>query len=161
MDCFRTAALMSENIGDRILQHNLHPDDICFLFENYSTIDTKLKIIAESLAIDRMKDIISNPNVVDCMLKDTLLRSQDVALEQKIELLIADLPNLSMADVLTYLPIVEKGHFKKVFEPTSRPRFEDTRSNRNLLQGFVDKGWIRDYYAEGGYLKIHRQTPRQ
>lgn len=150
----------SSGIQEYILQHNLHSDDPRFLYENYSTLDTNLKGITENLAIDRMKDIISNPNSVDCKLKDTLMRSQDVALEQKIELLIADLPNLLLEDVLTYLPIVEKEKFKKVFEPNARPKYEDTRTNRNLLQGFIDKGWIREYYVEGGYLKIHRQSQR-
>ena len=58
------------------------------------------------------------------------------------------------------LNLVGKEEFARIFDSHARPRFEDNQTNRQLLQAFVGKGWIREFYQDGGYLK-YRRNPRK
>ena len=150
----------SESVQAHILINNLFSDDLPVLYSLYSQQSPTIQRVVYNYAANNIADIIEKPNIIDKPLKDELIRSINITQNQKVALLIADLPNLSREEVLGYLNIVGKEEFAKVFDSYARPRFEDNEQNRKLLDGFISHDWIYEYYLEGDYLKIRRNRPK-
>lgn len=142
-----------------ILQNNLFNDDLPVLYKTYSKYAAEIRKIVLEYSIQNIADIIASSEDIDRKLKEDIMKSE-IDTENKIELLLADFQNLNQGAISNYLHIVGKEDFKKIFDSSTRPRFDDNDTNRRLLQEFINRKWIHDYYCEGDYLKIRRTKPK-
>lgn len=150
----------STRVKEHILKNNLEEGDLPALFASYSNLEKDIQEAILNLASERIWDVIYHPNKVDNQLKDALMMTTEIDDSDRVELLIADMPNLSKDAAAKYLSIVGKKEFISIFDSHSRPRFEMNDQSRDLLEKFVDNGWIYEYYPEDGFYKIRRNPPR-
>lgn len=148
-------------VREYILLNNLCDGDLPILYNTYSQHEIEIQKIIFSYALQYIYNIIGSPRDVDSKLKEEIMMSSEADLEDKIELLISDFPNLNQIAVSNYLRIVDKEDFIKIFDPATRPHFSDDDTNRRLLQAFIDRGWMYDYYSEADHLKIRRHEPKK
>ena len=148
------------SVQEYILNNNLFAEDLPYFYSNFSSLHPQLQKTILFFASKKVSEIIKNPSAVDKTLKEKLLWSTDLSQDQKVKLLIADVPNLEKEDMPRCLSLVGKEDFLKVFDSHARPRFEDNLLNRQLLQAFIGKGWIHEYYQDGDYLR-YRRNPRK
>ena len=151
----------SLRIREYILRNNLYNEDMNHLYNTFSKCESEIKDIILEYAINNVREIALCLGTVDRELKNQLMNSADVSIDEKIELLIADIPYIDKTVALNYLHIVHMEVFEKIFDSNTRPRFEDCNINRRLLEAFIAKKWIYDFYVEDGFLKIHRREPRK
>ncbi len=151
----------SIRVREYILLNNLCDDDLPILYNTYSRHEVEIQKIVYEYAHQNIANIIASPENIDIKLKGEIMVSEKADIEDKIELLISDFQNLNQSTVSNYLRIVGKEDFIKVFDSSTRPRFDDNDINRRLLQAFIDKGWMHDYYLEGSQFRIRRREPKK
>lgn len=147
----------SAKIEEHILIHNLAPDDLPYLFSTYSQLVPVLQEIIFNYAKDNINIIINKPDSTDQQLIDKLLKASDITHENRAKLLIANLSNLTQDNVINYLKIIGKEELCRIFDQNTRTRFENNDLNRELIKGFVNRGWLDDCTEEGDNLKIRRK----
>lgn len=153
--------ICSAKILNHILNNNLDDDDLPELFSSYSTFEDEVQKTILQLAEDCIDEVISISTAADQALIDDLLRSDHIDKSARIELLITNIPSLGTKETAEYLTLLGKESFVKIFDSTTRPRFDATQQNISLLDAFVAKGWIHEYYqGDDDNLRIRRHAPR-
>lgn len=149
------------NVQEHILLYNRFDDDIPYLYSSYSQQALAIQRIVFSIACQDIESVISDSDNVDRKLVDELMKSADIEINSKKELLLVVFSHLSREDIKAYLVLVEKEEFCRIFDSNTRPRYEDTTENRELLDAFVNRGWLYDYTPENGSLKVRRNPPKK
>lgn len=110
--------------------------------------------------MENTESIINNPNCVSERLKNILFHSDKVTREEKINLLIAVMPELcrdSLGEILSFLKLTD---YLKIFDNHCRPKFRIDDENEKLLAAFKENNLIDDYQEnpkKEGYYKILRK----
>ena len=149
------------SVQEHILLYNRFDDDIPYLYSSYSQQALAIQRIVFSIACQDIESVISDSDNVDRKLVDELMKSADIEINSKKELLLVVFSHLSREDIKAYLVLVEKEEFCRIFDSNTRPRYEDTTENRELLDAFVNRGWLYDYTPENGSLKVRRNPPKK
>ena len=148
-------------VQEYVLKHNMNNKDLPVLYRTYSQQDPLIQTIIFGHAVRDVGQIIQKPTDIDRMLKNKLIRSEDLSSDVKVKLVIADFTNMDQFTLSQNLKAAGKEEFNRLFDPSTRPRFIDTPENQALLKAFQNSGWIDDYYSAEGYLKTHRQEARK
>lgn len=142
-----------------ILNNNFSESDLLDLFSSFEQWDNSIQAKIFDYAVKNIASIINNPNSVSERLRNNLLHSDRVSRDEKINLLIAILPELcadSIKDILILLDLTE---YLKIFDTRSRPKFEINDENEKLLTSFKENNLIDNYQEnpeKEGYYKIIR-----
>lgn len=149
------------SVQEHILLRNRFDDDIPYLYSIYSQQAPSIQRIVFNIACQDIESVIGDSDNVDRKLVDELMRSVDIEIDSRIKLLLAAFSHLRREDIEAYLEIVGKEEFCRVFDSSTRPRYEDTTENRSLLDAFVNRGWLYDYTPENGSLRVRRNQPKK
>ena len=154
----------SPQICVHILNHNLQQADMTSLYLSYNQQPDEIKEIILKNAKKHIANIINDPCTAEEILKEDLLRATDIPLEIKVRLLIAIIQDIGQAEVSKCLSILGLTDFIQIFNSHSRPKFEVTDQNRELLEAFKRKKWIYEYYEDENhpdYYKIRKKEPKK
>lgn len=143
-----------------ILNNNLAECDLRDLFSSFDQWDEPIRTKIIDYAVENTESIINNPNCVSERLKNILFHSDKVTREEKINLLIAVMPELcrdSLGEILSFLKLTD---YLKIFDNHCRPKFRIDDENEKLLAAFKENNLIDDYQEnpkKEGYYKILRK----
>ncbi|MBQ3199620.1 MAG: hypothetical protein IJB67_04585 [Firmicutes bacterium] len=147
-----------------ILIHNLAQEDMSILYKSYSDQHAEIQKIILENAITNIEEIILEPNAVATSLKEKILMDSDLAFEKRVGLFVAMLPYLGQAEACKYLSALNLHEYVRIFDSHSKPKFEMSQQNKNILDAFKQKGWIFEYVEDEtrpDYYKIRRREPRK
>ena len=144
-----------------ILENNFEDTALTELCSSFDQWDESIQAKIFDLAVNNIEIIINNPNHVSERLKNSLLYSDRVTRDEKIELFIAIMPELCsdsdrLKEILTLLNLTD---YLKIFDTRSRPRFKINVENEKLLTAFKENNLIDNYQKnpnKEGYYKISR-----
>ena len=142
-----------------ILNNNFSESDLPDLFSSFEQWDDSIQTKIFDYAVKNIASIMDNPIFVSERLKNNLLHSDRVSRDEKIDLLIAIMPELcgdSIKEILTLLNLMD---YAKIFDTRSRPKFEINDENEKLLTAFKENKLIDNYQEnpeKEGYYKIIR-----
>lgn len=142
-----------------ILNNNFAESDLPDLFSSFEQRDNSVQAKILNFAIINMSSIIDNPMSVSEELKNSLLCSDKVIRDEKIDLFTAMMPCLSKSRMKEILKLLNLTDYTKIFDPRSRPKFEINDENEKLLFAFKVNHLIdgyEEYPDKEGYYKIKR-----
>lgn len=152
---------LSQTVRAYILRNNLDQSDMETLYRSYDDEPQPIKEIIFNNAVDNIAQIIPAPQLVSAELLYDIIASDTIVESYKVDLITADIPLADQTEISKYLSALHMDEFVKIFDSRSRPKFENTSDNVDILNAFKSRGWIHDYFLdEAGYLKIHRHAPR-
>lgn len=154
----------SSTIVTYILTNNLDASDMPALFGRYEAYSKRIKEII--LNYTRKHPEILKENIDCCSLKlsDDFFTCSEITLNIKSSILSSLIPRLDKEKTIEYLNAIGLTEFVKIFDSRARPKYEIKHENEELLDAFVDKGWIFEYIEDPdreGYYKIHRRNPNK
>ena len=156
-----TGKTLSQTVRVYILRNNLNQSDMETLYRSYDDEPQPIKEIIFNNAVDNITRITSAPQLVSAELLYDIIVSNAIANPYKVDLIIANISCADQTEISKYLSALHMDEFVKIFDSRSRPKFENTSDNVDILNAFKSRGWIHDYFLdEAGYLKIHRHAPR-
>lgn len=142
-----------------ILENNFEDTDLPELCSSFDQWDESIQAKIFDLAVNSIEIIINNPNHVSERLKSSLLYSDKVTRDEKIELFIAIMPELCSDRLKEILTLLNLTDYLKIFDTRSRPRFKINVENEKLLTAFKENNLIDNYQKnpnKEGYYKISR-----
>lgn len=152
----------SSVIISHILNNNLDPNDLPFLFKSHTQWTSDVQQIIFRLAVKNIQEIIVNPLDVSNILVKQLLKSSKLS-DFKIDLFVATLPNFSRTECIELIDILGLPiAYKDIFVTSKRPNFEINTLNKKLLSSFVKAEIIYDFPEDtrrNGYYSIQRNKP--
>ena len=152
---------LSQTVRAYILRNNLDQSDMETLYRSYDDEPQPIKEIIFNNAVDNITRITSAPQSVSAELLYDIIVSDAIANSYKVDLIIADISCADRTEISKYLFALHLDEFVKIFDSRSRPKFENTSDNVDILNAFKARGWIYDYILdEAGYFKIRRHAPR-
>lgn len=154
----------SDDVCKYILKNNLLRDDMHELYLSYDKWTESIRDIILAYAREDVDDIIDSPGIATDSLKDRLIVTPGVSLDDKVDLVVAWFPNLGQVQVCRYLSELGFGKFCEIFDSHARPKFEANSQNIKILEAFKRKKWIFEYVEDDtreNHYKIHRKEPRK
>lgn len=142
-----------------ILENNFEDTDLPKLCSSFDQWDESIQAKIFDLALNDIEIIINNPNHVSERLKNSLLYSDRVTRDEKIELFIAIMPELCSDRLKEILTLLNLTDYLKIFDTHSRPKFRINDENEKLLAAFKENNLIDNYQInpkKEGYYKISR-----
>lgn len=142
-----------------ILENNFEDTDLLELCSSFDQWDESIQAKIFDLAVNNIEIIINNPNHVSERLKNSLLYSDIVTRDEKIELFIAIMPELCSDRLKEILTLLNLTDYLKIFDTRSRPKFRINDENEKLLAAFKENNLIDNYQInpkKEGYYKISR-----
>lgn len=147
-----------------ILNNNFVESELPNLFSSFEEWDNSVQAKIFDYAVVNIESIINNPSYVSEKLKSNLFHSDRVTREEKIDLLIAIMPELCSDSIKELLLEINLTEYLKIFNNRSRPKFEINEENEKLLAAFKENNLINDYqenHEKEGYYKIIRLKKRK
>lgn len=142
-----------------ILSNNFSESDLPGLFSSFEQWDDSIQEKIFDYAISNISSIIDNPNSISKKLIKSLLNSESVSRDEKLDLFAAIMPNLSEADMQSILILLNLTDYLKIFDMRSRPKFEINNESEKLLAAFKECHLIDSYEestTKAGYYKVAR-----
>lgn len=142
-----------------ILENNFEDTDLPELCSSFDQWDESIQAKIFDLALNNIEIIINNPNHVSERLKNSLLYSDRVTRDEKIELFIAIMPELCSDRLKEILTLLNLTDYLKIFDTHSRPKFRINDENEKLLAAFKENNLIDNYQInpkKEEYYKISR-----
>lgn len=151
----------SDQIKEHIFLNNLFLGDIPFLYSSYSEHNERIQDLIFGYACNKTETIKTTIENIDKRLMDRLLRATEIDQDLRTELLIAYFDHLNSKEISSYLALLGKAEFTKIFDLSSRPRFENTALNEKLLCRFKERKWISGFTQNNSYISIQRRHPKR
>lgn len=141
-----------------ILNNNFSESDLPELFSSFEQWDNFIQEKIFDYAVKNIASIMDNLTSVSERLKNNLIYSDRVSRDEKIDLLIAIMPELCRDSIKEILTLLNLTDYLKIFDTRSRPKFEINDENEKLLTAFKENNLIDNYREnpEKGYYKIIR-----
>lgn len=141
-----------------ILENNFLKADLPELLSTFDQWDNSIQEKIFDYAVENITNIMDNSLPVSDRLKNDLFHSDRVSRAEKIDLLIATMPELCENNIKEILTLINLTDYLKIFDVHSRPKFEINYENKKLLTAFKENNWIENYQEnpEKGYYKIIR-----
>lgn len=138
--------------GEILEDCNYSMDD--FTESDYCNIDENKIYILIEVGIVK----ITESNSWIC---ERLLRSDNIEVKDKIELLIKIIVEQDEDVICSMLDILGLNVFKKLFNNRARPKLLANKINKIILDAFVKRGTIAYYEVDNKHYKIYRKKSRQ
>lgn len=149
----------STAVNIHILKNNLYSADLYQLYTDFGELVNEIKIIIYGLARDNIEEIITDSLKIDNALLRMFFRTFDLNDDQKTDLFISSISNMTEGECKENLEILDLSEYKKIFEARTRPRFEVNTKNEKLLSAFKRNSFIYDFEEDpnkDGYYKLIR-----
>jgi hypothetical protein len=139
-------------VKENILKEHFEEKDLSTLAGNYSKEDLKLQPVIIQLVSERIERILEENIRLDEKLFIGLMAQKLLSVNQKQQLLAANIYRLTKEQTAEYLQKLGKTEFLQVFDGNKNPKFLRTDSNYQILEAFQRKNWIgkiRDEEVQG------------
>lgn len=154
------AVKVSEAVLLHILSNNLDTNDIPYLAKHYTEFPSAIRSQIVLNIVTDTSLLIAERLALPISLLDTLVQSEAIPKETKVELFTNSLAGISDAvSCRTYLGRLGLNELDKVFN-NGRPKIQNTAVNIRILDHFKKVQWIVDYSqdtANPAFLKITKQ----
>ena len=124
--------------------------DYPYIFANYSSLEISLKGIVKKRAMEYLRS--HSDAIVDCDpgLAFDLIMENEIEKDKRISILTTHIINFDKDMFSKCVNNLGLNNFSRIFIPNTRPLFENTSQNKDLLDAIKEKGWIDSYYATPG-----------
>lgn len=149
----------STKVNLHILDRNFMDSDLMKLFLSFEQWDDAIQMKIQDLAIADIASVINEPDSVSERLKNRLMESSELSRDSKIDLFVAMLPNLNDARIKKFLELLGLSNYLKIFDVSSRPKFQINNENEKLLTAFKERMLIDNYKEDSvkkGFYRIIR-----
>lgn len=134
---------------------DVYEEAIDYVFSN-----SDVKNVAISGAYSAGKSsVIDNQDSIPTKLIKSLLNSESVSRDEKLDLFAAIMPGLCVDDIQSILILLNLTDYLKIFDMRSRPKFEINNESEKLLAAFKECHLIDSYEestTKAGYYKVAR-----
>lgn len=148
----KSVSVVNKNISSQVLRYvienNYDSSDSPVLFENYSRYDDEVKKCILEIALSEFETIKTSHEKIDFNLLDLILRSDEIAIASRKELLFLVMDRISQIRCKEYLTILGYDEIAKIFELNRRPKISRTSENRKILEAMKKNHLIQDYYED-------------
>ena len=142
-------SVANKNISSQVLQYviekNYDSSDSPALFEYYSRYDDEVKKCIFKMALSDFAAIKTAHEKVDFNLLDLILRSDEIAIASRKELMLLVMDRISRIRCKEYLTILGYDEIAKIFESNRRPKISITSENRKILEAMKNNHFLQDY----------------
>lgn len=142
-----------------ILSNNFAESDLPGLFLSFEQWDNSIQEKIFDHAVNNISCIIDNQNSISKKLIKSLLNSESVSQDEKLDLFAAIMPGLCVDDIRSILILLNLTDYLKIFDMRSRPKFEINNESEKLLAAFKECHLIDSYEestTKAGYYKVAR-----
>ena len=142
-----------------ILNNNFTESDLPNLFSSFERWNDSIQAKIFDYAVRNMVSITINPNFVSAKLKNNLFHSGRVSRDEKIDLLIAIMPDISEDSIKDILTLLNLTNYLQIFDIHHRSKFEVNDENGKLLFAFKENNLIDNYLEspkKKGYYQIKK-----
>lgn len=142
-----------------ILSNNFAESDLPSLFSSFEQWDDSIQEKIFDHAVNNISCIIDNQNSIPKKLIKSLLNSESVSRDEKLNLFAAIMPGLCVNDIQSILILLNLTDYLKIFDMRSRPKFEINNESEKLLAAFKECHLIDSYEestTKAGYYKVAR-----
>lgn len=149
----------STNVYLYILDNNLMHSDLPILFSTFKKWENAIQVKIFDFAVSNINDIIDNSDTVSEKLKYSLLQSDRVNQDEKINLFISMIHNLNIDSIKEILSLLNLSDYLKIFDSRSRPKFEISNESKKMLSAFKENNLIDNYEESSekkGYYQIKK-----
>ena len=149
----------STNVYLYILDNNLMHSDLPILFSTFKKWEKAIQVKIFDFAVSNINDIIDNSDTVSEKLKYSLLQSDRVNQDEKINLFISMIHNLNIDSIKEILSLLNLSDYLKIFDSRSRPKFEISNESKKMLSAFKENNLIDNYEESSekeGYYQIKK-----
>lgn len=153
----------STDIIAYILEHNLKPKDMEYLYEKYDSIKSKIKTIVLDYATSHISDVIDFQKCSLTLVK-LLLGNLSIDVNDRVDLFVSKITNMSKDFAKECLDITGLSNYTKIFDSSTRPKFEINDQSEKILNAFKENGWIYEFYEDSnksGSYSIRRRKPKK
>ncbi|WP_438448671.1 YobI family P-loop NTPase [Gorillibacterium sp. sgz5001074] len=150
----------SENVVLNILERNLEIHEFPYLYNNYGRFSNNIKTMISHISLENVEWIIDQKYEVAYNLLCNLLKSDQISMNLKDELLLNHLLALDLDQTITCLKMMEKIEILSLFVG-KRPKVEKNRINEEMLNVFKMKGWIYGFDIEKSEPDFYRARGRK
>lgn len=162
-----SVSVVNKNISSQvfryIIENNYDSSDSPALFEDYSRYDNEVKKCILKIALSDFAAIKTAHEKVDFNLLDLILRSDEIAMASRKELMLLVMDRIFQIRCKEYLTILGFDEIAKIFESNRRPKISITPENRKILEAMKNNHFIQDYNedAEREVFKVTRIEERE
>lgn len=162
-----SVSVVNKNISSQVfryvIEHNYDSSDSSALFEVYSRYDDEVKKCIFKIALTDFSAIKTTHDKVDINLLDLILRSDEIVVESRKELMLLVMDRISQIRCKEYLTILGYDEIAKIFESNRRPKISITSENRKILEAMKNNHFLQDYNedAERKVFKVTRIEGRE
>lgn len=142
-----------------ILSNNFAESDLPSLFSSFEQWDDSIQEKIFDHAVNNISCIIDNQDSIPAKLIKSLLNSESVSRDEKLDLFAAIMPGLCVDDIQSILILLNLTDYLKIFDMRSRPKFEINNESEKLLAAFKECHLIDSYEestTKAGYYKVAR-----
>lgn len=142
-----------------ILSNNFAESDLPSLFSSFEQWDDSIQEKIFDHAVNNISCIIDNQDSIPTKLIKSLLNSESVSRDEKLDLFAAIMPGLCVDDIQSILILLNLTDYLKIFDMRSRPKFEINNESEKLLAAFKECHLIDSYEestTKAGYYKVAR-----
>ncbi|MCG1010920.1 hypothetical protein J4760_12900 [Salinicoccus sp. ID82-1] len=143
-----------------ILEHNFDIEDTQFLVDNYANVNDEFKEKIKDLILENFDYVIDKKLNISFNLLKEIFHSTILSIDQKKELLVSVLENLSSSQTKEILRILNFSDYLGLFE-RKRPKIPNTDIDKQILSIFKIKGWITRFYVDSDNSKFFRVHGRK
>ena len=149
-----------DNIKKYILQNNFYEDELISLVDKYDENSIDIKNILSRLCIDHKEIIIESELKLNKNIFKNMFISENLILEEKINLLVNNIEQLSKEECENYFKIIGENEYSKIFN-NGRPKIEVGDINEVLLKAIKRRGFIREYNENDDFYKISKTQQKR
>lgn len=136
---------ISSQLFKYIIENNYDSSDSPALFEKYSRYDDEIKRSIFEIAVSDFTAIKNEYDKADIELIDLILRSDEISIAERKELMLLVMDRISQQNCKEYLIVLECAEIAKLFDPNRRPKIEITTDNRKILECMKNNHFLKDY----------------
>lgn len=143
-----------------VLENNFDVEDMQFLLDSYTNVNDKFKEKIKYLILENFDYVLGEELNIPFNLLKELFHSAIYSLDQKKELLVFVLENLSSSQAKEILRILNFNDYLGLFE-RKRPKIPNTDTDKQILSIFKIKGWITRFNLDSDNPNFFRAQGRK
>jgi hypothetical protein len=135
----------SDTVNAYIITNNLNPEDKPYLYANYLQFGEVTRAAIVTLAIEGVREILYNDMVIDDRLLSSLLQTNKLPHNQKIELFTMAIPKLNEDTCKIHFDELGLSELKGIFARSGRRNYEKSPDVSAVLEALKQNDWIYEY----------------
>ncbi len=151
----------SDEVLEHILIHNFDNSDLDYLVSSFKNVSELIQEIIIKKSLEDIGSVLSRGRALNPMLYGVLINSTEIDINNKAELLSAQILTLSKDDVQNSLALIELNDYCRLFDQ-KQVVVEDNAFNRRILEILETRGWGFTFNKESdGFIRVFGKTIKE